>query len=177
MELRRSSSAVEAGRIAPSRPSEPSSPIILFGAICEIAMVTARAADPEAALAEATSELGRLLGALTVTHPLGRVTRSRTRPANGICPTRQTCRSSKGPRVDRAAVANELEHPWLCELRGGPLVETLQSRHDHRVVEQPAETPLVGDIALDLIGERIVVRDHAPGQKGAPPRKKSPSRG
>ena len=61
--------AIEAGRIAP-RPSKPLANM-LFGAICEIAMVTARATDPDAALAEATGELGRLLGALTVTDPLG----------------------------------------------------------------------------------------------------------
>lgn len=59
--------AIEAGRIVP-RPAKPLAHM-LFGAICEIAMVTARATDQEAALAEATSELGRLLAALTVTHP------------------------------------------------------------------------------------------------------------
>jgi AcrR family transcriptional regulator len=57
--------AIEEGRIE-SRPAKPLAHM-LFGAICEIAMVTARAADQEAALAEATAELGRLLRALAAT--------------------------------------------------------------------------------------------------------------
>jgi hypothetical protein len=40
---------------------------MLFGAICEIAMVTTRASDQTTALAEAAGELRRLLAALTVT--------------------------------------------------------------------------------------------------------------
>jgi AcrR family transcriptional regulator len=55
--------AIESGRIEP-RPASPLAHM-LFGAICEIAMVTARAADQRAALAEATDELARLLGSLT----------------------------------------------------------------------------------------------------------------
>ena len=65
-----------------------------------------------------------------------------------------------GPRVDRIAVANQFEHTRLAELGGGPLVEALQPRHDHPVVEQPAETLLVGEIPLDVTRERVVVRDH-----------------
>ena len=65
------------------------------------------------------------------------------------------------PRVDRAAVANQLEQAWFAELLGGPLVQALQPRHDHGVVEQPAEALLVGDVALDVAVERIVVREHA----------------
>jgi AcrR family transcriptional regulator len=57
--------AIEAGRIAP-RPAKPLAHM-LFGAICEIAMVTARATDQQTALAEATGELQRLLAALTET--------------------------------------------------------------------------------------------------------------
>jgi AcrR family transcriptional regulator len=59
--------AMEEGRIEP-RPAKPLANM-LFGAICEIAMVTARATDQKAALADATDELARLLGALTITHP------------------------------------------------------------------------------------------------------------
>ena len=59
--------AIEAGRIEP-RPAKPLAHM-LFGAICEIAMVTARANDREAALAEASGELRRLLRALTITPP------------------------------------------------------------------------------------------------------------
>ena len=55
-----------------------------------------------------------------------------------------------GPRVDRVAVANELEQARFAELLGGPLVQALQPRHDHRVVEQPAKTLLVGDVPLDV---------------------------
>jgi hypothetical protein len=67
----------------------------------------------------------------------------------------------EGPSVDRVAVANQLEQTWLAELHGGPLVDSLQPRHDHRVVEQPAETLLVGDIALHVERERIPVWEHA----------------
>jgi AcrR family transcriptional regulator len=59
------SRAIEAGRIE-ARPAKPLAHM-LFGAICEIAMVTARAGDQKAALAEASGELGRLLRALTIT--------------------------------------------------------------------------------------------------------------
>ena len=53
----------------------------------------------------------------------------------------------EGPRVDRAAVANQLEQAWLAKLLGRPLVHALQPRDDHRVVEQPPKALLVGDIA------------------------------
>ena len=33
---------------------------------------------------------------------------------------------------------------------------------DHRVVEQPAQTLLVGDVAIHVERERIAVREHAP---------------
>ncbi|HEY3188390.1 MAG TPA: hypothetical protein VGJ70_13010, partial [Solirubrobacteraceae bacterium] len=55
--------AIRAGRIEP-RPPQPLANM-LFGAICELAMVTARAGDQEAALSEATAELARVLRALT----------------------------------------------------------------------------------------------------------------
>ena len=64
------------------------------------------------------------------------------------------------PGVDRVAVANELEQARFGELLGGPLVEALQARDDHRVVEHPAQTLLFGDIALDVAVERIAVREH-----------------
>jgi hypothetical protein len=67
----------------------------------------------------------------------------------------------EGPRVDRVAIANELEQPRFAELGGGPLVHALQPRHDHRVVEHPAKTLLVGDVALDIERERIAVWQHA----------------
>ena len=67
----------------------------------------------------------------------------------------------EGPGVDGVAVAHQLEQAWLAELRGGPLVDALQPRHDHRVVEQPAKTLLVGDVALHVELERIAVREHA----------------
>ena len=52
----------------------------------------------------------------------------------------------EGPHVKWVAVANQLKQAWLAELHGGPLVHALQPRHDHRVVEQPTKTLLVGDM-------------------------------
>ena len=54
--------AIEAESIDP-RPVEPLAHL-LFGAICESAMVVARAPDQEAALTEALAELSRMLRAL-----------------------------------------------------------------------------------------------------------------
>jgi AcrR family transcriptional regulator len=56
--------AVAAGQIAP-RPAAPLAHL-LFGGICEIAMVVARAADQPGAFREAVEELGRLLEALRI---------------------------------------------------------------------------------------------------------------
>ena len=69
---------------------------------------------------------------------------------NGMCARAPDVRLLEGPGVDRVAVANELEQARLGELLGGPLVQALQPRHDHRVVEHPAEALLVGDVALDV---------------------------
>ena len=68
----------------------------------------------------------------------------------------------EGPGVDRVAVANEPEHARVGQLLGGPLVQALQARHDDGVVEHPAQTLLLRDIALDVEVERIAVREHAP---------------
>ena len=65
------------------------------------------------------------------------------------------------PRVDRIAVSHQLDQVWFAELLGRPLVQGLQPRDDHRVVEHPAETLLVGDVALHVEWERIAVRQHA----------------
>jgi AcrR family transcriptional regulator len=54
--------AIEAGQIEP-RPAEPLAHL-LFGAICELAMVVARQPDQRAAHREATAELSRVLSAL-----------------------------------------------------------------------------------------------------------------
>ena len=67
----------------------------------------------------------------------------------------------EGPGVDRVAVANQLQQAWFVEVLGGPLVQALKPRHDHRVVEHPAKTLLVGDIALHVDGERVAVWQHA----------------
>ena len=56
--------AIEDGRIAPRDPSQLAH--LLFGAICETAMVVARAPDQRAALREGNAELGRVLGALAL---------------------------------------------------------------------------------------------------------------
>jgi AcrR family transcriptional regulator len=56
--------AVEAGQIS-KRPSGPLAHL-LFGGICEIAMVVARAPNQRRAQREAIDELGRLLGALKI---------------------------------------------------------------------------------------------------------------
>jgi AcrR family transcriptional regulator len=56
--------SIEAGRIEP-RPARPLAHL-LFGAVCESAMLVARASDQPAALRDAAAELGRLLGALAV---------------------------------------------------------------------------------------------------------------
>src|SRR2546421_7468237 len=61
----------------------------------------------------------------------------------------------EGPRVDGVAVTNQLEQAWLAKLLRGPLVHALQARDDHGVVEQPTEILLVGNIGLDVSGERI----------------------
>ena len=73
------------------------------------------------------------------------------------CPRRQRhVRSApyvsllEGPGVDRAAVANQLEQPWFVQVLRRPLVQALQPGHDHRVVEQPAKTLLVGDVVPDV---------------------------
>src|SRR5215468_10382415 len=72
------------------------------------------------------------------------------------------------PRVDRAAVANEPEKAWFVEFRCRPLVEAPQPRCDQRVVEQPTDTLLTGDVPLDVTRERVLVRDHtAQREKGA----------
>ena len=63
----------------------------------------------------------------------------------------------EGPRVDRVAGANELEQAWLAKLAGGPLVDALDPRQEHGVVEQPAETMLVGEVDLDVQVERVAV--------------------
>ncbi len=56
--------AVEAGRIA-KRPPGPLAHF-LFGAICEVAMVVARADDQNAAQRQATAEIGRVLDSLAI---------------------------------------------------------------------------------------------------------------
>ena len=67
----------------------------------------------------------------------------------------------EGPGVDRVAVANQLLQAWFVEVLGRPLVQALQPRHDHRVVEHPAKPLLVGDVALHVERERIAVWQHA----------------
>src|SRR4051812_20952040 len=72
------------------------------------------------------------------------------------------------PRVDRIAVANQLEQTLLAKLLRGPLVHALQPREDHGVVEQPTEAPLVGDVGLDIASERIAVGEHAAEREEGP---------
>ena len=55
--------AIEAGRLAP-RPTRPLAHL-LFGGLCESAMMAAREPDPSAALEAATRELGHLLRGLS----------------------------------------------------------------------------------------------------------------
>jgi hypothetical protein len=59
------SRAVEAGRIAP-RPPGPLAHM-LFGALCEIAMIVARADDQKAAHRKAVAEIGRIMDGLVAT--------------------------------------------------------------------------------------------------------------
>jgi AcrR family transcriptional regulator len=56
--------AIEDGRIAP-RPPEPLASF-LYGALCETAMVVARADDQRAAHRQAVAEIGRILDGLTI---------------------------------------------------------------------------------------------------------------
>jgi hypothetical protein len=56
--------AIEAGRIAPHDARQLAH--LLFGAICESAMVVARAEDQRTALRDAVAELGSLLRTLAV---------------------------------------------------------------------------------------------------------------
>jgi AcrR family transcriptional regulator len=56
--------AIEAGRLAPRDPRQLAH--LLFGAICETAMVVARAPDQRAALRQAVAELAAVLRALAV---------------------------------------------------------------------------------------------------------------
>jgi AcrR family transcriptional regulator len=58
------SRAAEAGRIAPRRPGPLAS--FLFGAICEMAMIVARAADQKSAHRDALAEIGRVLDGLAI---------------------------------------------------------------------------------------------------------------
>jgi len=62
--------AVAAGRIEAGSPRQLAH--LLFGAVCESAMVVARAGDQEAALRESVTELGRVLRSLAPTGPSGR---------------------------------------------------------------------------------------------------------
>ena len=56
--------AVDAGRIETDSPRQLAH--FLFGAVCESAMVVARADDQAAALRESVDELGRVLRALAL---------------------------------------------------------------------------------------------------------------
>jgi hypothetical protein len=67
----------------------------------------------------------------------------------------------KRPCVDWASITHEVKQAGLGELLGGPLVQALKSRHDHGVVEQPAEAVLVGKVVADLFRKRRVVWQHA----------------
>ena len=58
------SRAIEAGRIAP-RPPDPLASF-LYGALCETAMIVARADDQKAAHRQAVTEIGRILDGLTI---------------------------------------------------------------------------------------------------------------
>ena len=59
------SRAVDAGRIA-ARPPGPLAHF-LFGAICEVAMIVARADDQKTAQRQAVAEIGRVLDSLAIT--------------------------------------------------------------------------------------------------------------
>jgi hypothetical protein len=56
--------AAEAGRIAP-RPPEPLAHF-LYGALCETAMIAARADDQKVAHRQAITEIGRILDGLAI---------------------------------------------------------------------------------------------------------------
>ena len=56
--------AADAGRIAPRRPGPLAS--FLFGAVCEMAMIVARADDQKTAHREALAEIGRVLDGLAI---------------------------------------------------------------------------------------------------------------
>ena len=58
------SRAADAGRIAPRRPGPLAS--FLFGAICEMAMIVARADDQKSAHRDALAEIGRVLDGLAI---------------------------------------------------------------------------------------------------------------
>jgi hypothetical protein len=75
----------------------------------------------------------------------------------------------EGPGVDKVAVADQVQPAGFVEVPRGPLVHALQPRHDHRVVEHPAKTVLVSDVALDFERERIAVRHHRDGTFLRPP--------
>jgi hypothetical protein len=94
------------------------------------------------------------------------VARSSTRAANGIRGFRHLALLER-PGVDRGALAHHVEHARLAELPGRPLVQPLEARNDHGVVQHPAETLLVVDVALHVEVERIAVRQHTPeGEEG-----------
>lgn len=59
----------------------------------------------------------------------------------------------EAPRVDGAPVANQLEQAWLAKLLGGPSYRLCNRGTITRVVEQPTETLLIGDVRLDVFGE------------------------
>jgi hypothetical protein len=67
----------------------------------------------------------------------------------------------KRPRVDRAAVAHQLQQAWFTEFLGGPSVQALQPRHDDGVVEYPAKSLLIRNVAVDVERERIAAWEHA----------------
>jgi hypothetical protein len=58
------SRAADAGRIAPRKPGPLAH--FLYGALCETAMIVARAGDQKAAHREAVAEIGRVLDGLAL---------------------------------------------------------------------------------------------------------------
>jgi hypothetical protein len=122
-------------------PVEASAPDpLLIGAICGKSL-------PEDAATLAGSPVAR---------QRARVTRSSTRAANGMCGERQTRRS-------RTATRRSASRPVPTQagvIRRAPRQTTrtgAEPRHDHRVVEHPAKTLLVGDIPLDVARDRVAV--------------------
>src|ERR1700683_18310 len=72
------------------------------------------------------------------------------------------------PLIDRAAVTDQPAQLRDAELGRRPLVQRLEARSYHPVVEQPPDAALVSEVRVEMTVQRIASRhDPSEGQKRA----------